>query len=112
MVHIETEGTSHSSKHSPNCCHHSERRALYRFGRESDTLLCVQCAIVYRPVLRRSLEISVIVGSLLTIINQGDVLMRGAITALVVLKICLTYMVPFCVATYSALAANHVQATV
>lgn len=71
--------------------------------------MCVECAILYPPVFRRSLTISVIVGSLLTFINQGDILIRGSITALVVLKICLTYIVPFCVSTVSALAANRVQ---
>ncbi len=89
-------------------CHHTKRHVWYTFDRASGRLLCTQCAIFYPPVFRRSLAISVVVGSMLTIINQGDVLLRGSITALVVVKICLTYMVPLCVATISALAANRV----
>jgi len=47
-------------------------------------------------------------GTILTTINQGDILLTGAVTPLVVLKICLTYMVPYSVSTVSALAANHI----
>jgi hypothetical protein len=89
-------------------CRHTRRAQVYRFGPESGMRLCAQCAMFYRPVLRRSIAMAVVVGSLLTLINQGDVLLHGHATTFVVLKICLTYVVPFCVSTISALAANHV----
>lgn len=89
-------------------CQHTRRARVYRFNRGVDTRLCAQCAVLYRPVLHRSLGMAVVVGSLLTLINQGDILLRGQVTTLVVLKICLTYVVPFCVSTISAMAANHV----
>jgi hypothetical protein len=44
-------------------------------------------------------------------INQSDVVLRGDITLLVLAKIALTYLVPFSVSMYSALAANRVPAT-
>lgn len=102
------EGSSHSIGAAESRCPHVKRRASYSFDRASERHLCAQCAILYLPVFRRSLAMSVVVGSILTLINQGDVLLRGSITVLVVLKICLTYLVPFCVSTMSALAASRV----
>jgi hypothetical protein len=62
---------------------------------------------VYRPVLRRALAVAAVVGTALLVINQLDVLLAGRATALVGAKIGLTYLVPFGVSTYSALASNH-----
>lgn len=59
------------------------------------------------PIARRSLVVSLVVGSVLTAINQGDAIWAGQ--APVWWKVALTYCVPFCVATYgtySALAAS------
>lgn len=50
--------------------------------------------------LRRSLAVALIVGTLLNAINQADVLFAGGEVSLV--KLALTYAVPFCVATYGA----------
>lgn len=50
--------------------------------------------------LRRSLAVALIVGTLLNAINQGDRLLAGGEVSLV--KLALTYVVPFCVATYGA----------
>ena len=55
------------------------------------------------PVLRRSLGVSVIIGSLLVAINQGDVILAGESPA--IWKVALTYAVPFCVASYGAYSA-------
>ena len=88
-------------------CPHLTRRRPYSFGRARPDPLCTLCAIRYRPVLRRAISIALLVGTILTFINQGDVLLRGAITLLVVVKICLTYTVPYTVSTVSALMANR-----
>jgi hypothetical protein len=48
-----------------------------------------------------------VVGTILFLINQLDVVIAGHITALVVAKILLTYLVPFSVSTYSALQINR-----
>lgn len=58
-----------------------------------------------RDVVMRSLKVAVIVGSLLTLINQGDALWRGALGTEVTVKILLTYCVPYAVSTYAAVAA-------
>ncbi len=62
-------------------------------------------AIVFeRGIVRRSLIIGLIVGTVLNLINQGDALFAGA--TLVAWKIALTYCVPYCVSTYGAVTAR------
>jgi hypothetical protein len=51
---------------------------------------------------RRSLAVALIVGTLLNLINQGDVILRDRPVDW--LKIALTYLVPYCVSTYGAVA--------
>jgi len=63
--------------------------------------------LTHRPVLRRAIVVALIVGTILCIINQADVLLRGHLTTAVVAKIGLTYLVPFSVSTYSSLAASR-----
>jgi Mg/Co/Ni transporter MgtE len=70
---------------------------------------CQRHALTYWPVCGRAITVALIVGTILVIINQADVLLSGHITPLVVAKIGLTYVVPFSVSTYSALAANRVH---
>lgn len=60
-----------------------------------------QC--IDRPVLKRSLAVSAIVGTILCAINQGDAILSGQTP--VIWKVILTYIVPFCVATYGAYSA-------
>jgi hypothetical protein len=52
------------------------------------------------PVVKLAVRMSLIVGSLLNLINQGDALFGSR--PVDVFKLCLTYLVPYCVATYSA----------
>jgi len=71
---------------------------------------CRRHALVYGPVSGRAITVALVVGTILVAINQGDVVLSGHLTALVVAKIGLTYLVPFSVSTYSALAANRLPA--
>jgi hypothetical protein len=48
-------------------------------------------------VVRRSLGIALGVGSVIILLNHGDVLLAGTITPRVVVKILVTPWVPFCV---------------
>ena len=64
---------------------------------------CLRCAAVDRALLRRSLLIALFVGTLLTVVNQGDVLLKGHLPSALLWKVPLTYLTPFCVATWSAL---------
>ncbi|HVB10763.1 MAG TPA: nitrate/nitrite transporter NrtS [Bacillota bacterium] len=70
---------------------------------------CGRCALLQPPLVRNGVKVAAAVGSLLTLINQGDVLARGVITPLVLVKIVLTYMVPYAVATYGALSVNRAR---
>ncbi|MBL4831440.1 MAG: nitrate/nitrite transporter NrtS [Aliivibrio sp.] len=56
-------------------------------------------------VIARSTKIALIVGTILMFINQLDVLMAGEISLIILVKILLTYCVPYCVSTYSSVEA-------
>jgi hypothetical protein len=55
--------------------------------------------------VRRSIVIALIVGSAIIALNQGDVLLAGAITPLVLVKILVTPCVPFGVSLFGAYVA-------
>jgi hypothetical protein len=53
-------------------------------------------------VPRRSFAVALVVGTILNLINQGDALL--AARPLDLTKLLLTYLVPYCVATYGAVS--------
>jgi hypothetical protein len=53
-------------------------------------------------VPKRSLMVALIIGTILNLINQGDVLFAGG--RLNIWKLLLTYAVPYAVATYGAVS--------
>ncbi|HAS6173162.1 TPA: hypothetical protein I7155_01930 [Vibrio vulnificus] len=57
-------------------------------------------------ILKRSIKVAVIVGTVLMMINHGDALLAGQVESERVLKILLTYMVPFCVSTQASVSAT------
>lgn len=71
------------------------------------SLHCLRCALQHRGMLRRSLMVSLVVGTLLTLLNQGDTLLAGRWNTDLYWKIPLTYCVPFLVATYGALTSSR-----
>jgi hypothetical protein len=52
--------------------------------------------------VRRSLIIATVVGGTIIALNQGDVLLAGAVTPRVFVKMLITPCVPFCVSFYGA----------
>ena len=56
----------------------------------------------------RALRVALVVGAVLFVINQLDVVLSGGLSALVAAKIALTFLVPYSVSTYSALQVNRV----
>jgi hypothetical protein len=64
---------------------------------------------VYAPVFGRAIKVAAVVGTVLAGINHADTILTGQVTAVVAIKIVLTYLVPFSVSTYSALAANRLD---
>lgn len=70
---------------------------------------CLRHAAMYGPILRTAVLTALVVGSVLTAINQGNVLVDGRFPGELWWKIPLTYCVPFCVATWAALRATLVR---
>ena len=83
------------------------RRFRFASQARAGLLLCLRCAPRHPPVLRRALLTSLVVGTVLTLINQGDALVTTTLTPVLIWKIPLTYFVPFAVSTYSALAISR-----
>jgi len=83
------------------------RLFLFRTGHDA-VLKCGGCALRHRPLLKRSLGIAAIVGTVLLAINQGDVLLSARWPAALAWKVPLTYLVPFLVATWGALLNSRV----
>ena len=84
------------------------RAFVFRPGQAADaqaTVKCIRCAPRHWPMLRRSVVVAVVVGTILTLLNQGDGLLTGQWNNALYWKIPLTYCVPFLVATYGALTA-------
>jgi hypothetical protein len=88
-----------------SCCEQSlARHSAYLID---GAYRCLRCTLQYRPLLRRSAQTSLVVGTLLVAINQGAVLLQGHVSPALLWEIPLTYLVPFCVATWGALSNNR-----
>ncbi len=59
--------------------------------------------ILRPPIVTRSLWVAVIVGTILNVINQGDVILAGDVPNWS--KLTLTYVVPFLVASFGSWSA-------
>lgn len=68
---------------------------------------CLRCALRHGPLLRRSTLTSLVVGTVLVLINQGPEMFAGVLPPALLWKVPLTYAVPFCVATWGALGASR-----
>jgi hypothetical protein len=60
-----------------------------------------------RTTLRRTLKIAAVVGTLLSLINQGSVIFGGDATAATWLRVSFNYLVPFCVSSTGFLSATR-----
>jgi hypothetical protein len=91
-------------------CRQPLRTSAFQFQTaDGPVVKCWRCAVTHRPLLRRSLGIAAIVGTILLVINQGDVVARQEWPAALVWKVPLTYLVPFVVATWGALVNGRVR---
>jgi hypothetical protein len=61
--------------------------------------------------LRRTLTIAAIVGCILSIINEGDVIVHGHATDATLIKVCLNFVVPFVVSNLGVLAGTRTART-
>jgi hypothetical protein len=62
-----------------------------------------------REHLRRTVKIALAVGTILTFINQADVILKGDATALTWVKAGLNYCVPFIVSNLGLLAGKRAE---
>ena len=58
-----------------------------------------------KGVVSRALKVSLLVGTVLALINHGDKILSISLTPQDMFKITLTYFVPYCVSTWSAVCA-------
>jgi hypothetical protein len=61
-------------------------------------------------VVRRAVKMMAIVGCILALINHGDALVAGTMTATAWMKVFLTFAVPYCVSTISSVQALRLAA--
>lgn len=62
-----------------------------------------------RDVVRRSVKVASLVGTILLLINYWDRLLPYTLDAAAYTKIALTYCVPYCVSTYASVSATLAQ---
>ena len=58
-----------------------------------------------RDVVRRALVVAAVVGTILITINHADALLQGEVSVKRIWQMGLTYLVPYCVSTYSSVSA-------
>ncbi len=58
-----------------------------------------------KNILMRAIKVALVVGSILMLINHGDVMLSDGLSIKEYIKITLTYLVPYCVSTYSSTEA-------
>ena len=60
---------------------------------------------VSSQVVRSAIKVSIVVGTILALINHGGGIARMSLSSDNLLQIFLTYLVPYCVSTYSSVRA-------
>ena len=105
MAHPEMVTPVHASPASTCArCDAELRRSSYKVRSAGTTVSrCLRCALMHWPTIRRSLLICIIVGTLLTAINQGVIIAQGDLPSRLLWQVPLTYITPFCVATLGAI---------
>jgi hypothetical protein len=63
--------------------------------------------LTFRPHLKKTLGIAILVGTVFFAMNQLPAVLAGQVTLVVVLKAALSYVVPFCVSNSGLLAASR-----
>ena len=91
-----------------NCkCDLHEGRRFSFHGPAGQVLKCLLCSLYHWPLLKRSLLTALVVGTGLTLLNQGDEVLLGSWPSPLYWKVPLTYCVPFFVASWGALTNSR-----
>ena len=86
----------------PGVLSHADERPSWTTPRQALSV------IAHRPHLGATVRIALTVGTVLFVINQLDVVIRGDATAVTWLKSVVTYLVPFVVSNLGILTATRV----
>lgn len=62
-----------------------------------------------RDIVQRSAKVALVVGTILGLINHGDKLLAGTLDGESVVKILLTYLVPYSVSTWASVQTALAQ---
>ena len=107
---METDAIGDDTARCHRCGRALTSRAVYLLqSPDGPRPTCRACALTDGPMLRRSLRVAAVVGTLLLAINQGDIMLSGRWPAALAWKIPLTYLIPFFVATWGALGNSRVR---
>lgn len=60
-----------------------------------------------KQVVTTALNVALLVGSILALINHGEAIVHAKLSTGNIFQIVLTYLVPYCVSTYSSVRAIH-----
>ena len=84
------------------------RRAFRLASGDGLAFKCLRCSFIDRALVMRSSRVALVVGTALIALNQGDQFLAGTFPwGSSWYKVPLTYLVPFCVATYGALSNGY-----
>jgi hypothetical protein len=61
--------------------------------------------------MRRTITVALVVGTLLTLINQGDRIAAGEVDLAVWMKILANYLIPWCVSSVGYISARRATAS-
>lgn len=61
--------------------------------------------------VRRAIRVALVVGPILGLINHFELLVGGEVTRVRLFKICLTFLVPFCVSSFSSATTMMARST-
>ena len=101
---------SGGSENRCSTCHRSlsGRYSYAMRAKHGFQIKCTRCSLLDRALFLRSAMVASVVGTVLFALNQGDQLISGTYPwSTSWYKIPLTYVVPFCVATYGALSNGY-----
>lgn len=59
-----------------------------------------------RSTVRRTTRIALVVGTILSLVNQGGVIFGGKATTTTWIRVGMNYLVPFCVSSFGFLTAT------
>ena len=91
-----------------NCQGILRRGWMFTFKtKPAEVAKCLMCSLRHWPMVRMSLLTALVVGTILTLLNQGDKLISGSWAKDFYWKVPLTYCVPYLVATWGALTNSR-----